>query len=1410
MDKIRILCVFLLLAISVLSSAQSPDSNLRNVHPNILVVKLKSEKSPEARVAFDPTTVIDQIKSLAGTENAIQVFPAKSLSNARSSDSGLQNIYKLHLTPGTNLWKTLSGIWQSGLVEYAEPLYQNELLYIPNDPQANPGSGQQTYLSVIKAYEAWDIEKSDTSMVVGIVDTGVKMDHEDLQNIAYNYADPINGIDDDEDGYIDNFHGWDMADEDNDPTADGHPHGSPVTGMSSAATNNEIGMAGIGFNARYLPVKIAETISQKLTRDFEGVKYAADHGAKVINLSWGGAGNYSQYGQDIINYAVLEKDAVVVAAAGNTNEELDFYPASFDNVLSVGATDITDNKASWATYSYYIDIMAPGDNVYTTKNNGGYEITTGSSFASPLVAGAAALVRSRFPELNAIQVMEQLRVTSDDIYKVGQNMNYEGKLGKGRLNVQRALSDILTPSVRLSDIQYQSNHGDLIFPGDTVSVELEFTNFLRQAENLTISITNASGNATLQSEEIYISSLATFQTYINDDQPFTFIVSKDAQPGDRLFFRIDFLGNFYGDFQYFEIPLTPDYFEISDGNITATIASDGDIGFDDGNFREGNGISFGAGRIASNTGFIISQDKDHVINNAINDYGEFTRDQDFSAEHAALLYDNSIADYDARSVFKPSDTISSALPIRVEQKILAWDNSTANGYLIFEYRIINRGDSAINGLNAGIFADWDLGEYEANAGAADEELKLGYAFDKLMNNQYAGMALLTEQQLAHYAIDLFDLNGNTPDFDTIFSDSIKHEFLAGNTIKSQAGTEGNGNDVAQIVGARGFDLRPKETVKVAIAMLASNSLDGLKAALDLAKNNYARYQENPPEGQTSFACLGDSAVVDPSGNIYEFYKDLALTQRLDSGSFYKTPPVEKDTFYYAVNLDSGYYSDIVKLKVLPGNPTANFVLSTDTLLIESANSGQLTIQNTSTLGTSWAWDFGNGYASSVTDPVTDYHSAGTYTIELIASNDYGCFDTTYQQLLVAVRSDRPLLENQEICKNTSTTISASNTSAIRIYNDLKKSILLYEGNEYETDAIAGDTIFYVSNAAGDFESVILPVQIKVKFPPGGIEYFIDTTDLVNKYALTIYNSVGPVDSLHWYIDDEFVSRDSAFNYYYTDQAFEIMQVKMDKTGCTDTITTLLTPNYSTMPSLTNLEVCKDQQFTIRPEGESIFHFYADQQMTQLLHKGRSFSSPGISENTSYYVSNVDQLLESGSATILVSVNPVLAQITVTSDSVSLEEALDVEIINTSQNSMESFWIFPTGVFDTTKVLLENYDQTGIYNYTLVALGSNECSDTTFQKISVYTITDLESPLVQNDIRIYPNPTTTQLNVDLGINMKSKLLLELVNLSGKIIRPYSIPKGHSSIQINLDELPTGIYFLRSVSDHFQLNYKVVKK
>jgi len=209
-------------------------------------------------------------------------------------------------------------------VEYVEPLYIRLPQYAPNDPLADSTltslTASQYYLKQISAYRAWDVARGDSSIVIGITDGGTRLTHEDLRSqIKHNYADPINGRDDDGDGYVDNFTGWDLANGDNDPGYDiAIVHGTLVAGVAAARPDNGVGIAGAGNQCRFMPLNIYPNTSTGVFAGIEAVVYAADHGCQVINMSWGAAGGYSRLEQDAMTYAAVNRDAVLVAAAGNS------------------------------------------------------------------------------------------------------------------------------------------------------------------------------------------------------------------------------------------------------------------------------------------------------------------------------------------------------------------------------------------------------------------------------------------------------------------------------------------------------------------------------------------------------------------------------------------------------------------------------------------------------------------------------------------------------------------------------------------------------------------------------------------------------------------------------------------------------------------------------------------------------------------------------------------------------------------------------------------------------------------------------------------------------------------------------------------------------------------------------------
>jgi hypothetical protein len=349
--------------------------------PNAIIFKLKPAYRNNIQDAA-LKTVFNELQ----TQDVKKIFPEQTPVYVKNSPTqpDLSLIYELHFNGNMQLEEAINKVLATGLVDYAEPRYiQYEhsvkidaksilAAFNPNDPDlTNGNSGSMYYINRIKCPDAWGVNtttaRGDTNTVIGIVDSGTDIDHPDLKTkIKYNYNDPINGKDDDNDGYIDNFRGWDMSENDNNPNVDNSDHGSHVSGCAAAATNNGIGVASPGFNCTFLPVKCAKkTSTAQIDNGYEGIKYAADHGCKIINCSWGGPGG-GQFALDVIEYATYTKGALVVASAGNANNEVQNFPGSFDLVLCVASTTSNDTRSSFSTYGHTIDVCSPGSGIRST------------------------------------------------------------------------------------------------------------------------------------------------------------------------------------------------------------------------------------------------------------------------------------------------------------------------------------------------------------------------------------------------------------------------------------------------------------------------------------------------------------------------------------------------------------------------------------------------------------------------------------------------------------------------------------------------------------------------------------------------------------------------------------------------------------------------------------------------------------------------------------------------------------------------------------------------------------------------------------------------------------------------------------------------------------------------------------
>ena len=289
-----------------------------------IVLKLKTNNTALFLNKTTTNNFFKKIEDELSLKSFKQVFPSK---NKSKEIVDLSLIYTLNYHGKFSNEQIVDKLRQTKLFEYVELLSLPKLAYTPNDTDVF----DQYYLNLIDAFNAWDLSNGDTNVVIGITDTGWDPSHPDLLgNVKFNYSDPINGIDDDGDGYEDNFMGWDLGMNDNDATYESTSHGVNVVGVASAETDNVTGIAGVGFKTKFLPIKISNSAGL-LTHAYEGIVYAADRGCKVINCSWGSY-EFSQYHQDVVDYA-LSKGCIIVAAAGNNNSENVFYPAGYKGVV---------------------------------------------------------------------------------------------------------------------------------------------------------------------------------------------------------------------------------------------------------------------------------------------------------------------------------------------------------------------------------------------------------------------------------------------------------------------------------------------------------------------------------------------------------------------------------------------------------------------------------------------------------------------------------------------------------------------------------------------------------------------------------------------------------------------------------------------------------------------------------------------------------------------------------------------------------------------------------------------------------------------------------------------------------------------------------------------------------------------
>lgn len=563
----------------------------KHYFPGQLLVKFKSNAGD-----INKNSALSQFSSKYRIEKIEKAFPQKQFNSLkRTAETELSLMAVITVSSATDIQLLARLVSSDPLVEYAEPNYFVEKDEIPNDPRY----GELQHLPQVKATQAWDISRGDTSVVIAVLDTGVDWDHPDLAAAIWtNYNEiPDNGIDDDNNGFVDDIRGWDFvtgvagdaySGEDGDIT-DNNPmdfdgHGTHVAGISASVTNNEIGISSLVWTAKIMPLRMGYHTKSggglgTLLWMSQAFVYAGDNGAHVANLSFGtGDGRWVNDGA---KYA-FQKGVVVCHSAGNGNNEAVGVLGATPFALSVASVNEFDVKASYSTYGVEVDVSAPGgdalgilSSIVNPSNffgNNLYVRFSGTSMASPLVASLAGLIKAKNPTWNASQIIFQIVGTADNIYNL--NPGFTGKLGSGRINSYRALTETISPpspKIVLKNYSFQEITGDMdgnFEPGEIISLVVELENQWGDAYNTIVTLSTNHWAINIPSPTVNLESIPGISDIINSTKsnnlsPIEFEIHSEVLP-EVLSLTLNVTADGYHNNFAIQLPLNPSIFLVED------------------------------------------------------------------------------------------------------------------------------------------------------------------------------------------------------------------------------------------------------------------------------------------------------------------------------------------------------------------------------------------------------------------------------------------------------------------------------------------------------------------------------------------------------------------------------------------------------------------------------------------------------------------------------------------------------------------------------------------------------------------------------------------------------------------------------------------------------------------------------
>ncbi len=724
-------------------------------------------------------------------------------------------------------------------VDTAQVIPTYELQEVPNDPLVN-----ESYHHVrIQTFEAWRNLPAVPPVTVAIIDTGVETGHPDLQDAIWTNPGETgnddrgrdrrsNGIDDDGNGFVDDWTGWDFLGNggrgDNSPLP-GNVHGTHVAGIVGATANNGLGGAGVATNVRIMAIKVGDDdpSGRNVGRVADAVLYAVNNGARVINCSFG---TPVPLFADVQAYQLAtSRGALIVGAAGNNGSLLALFPAAAPEVVSVAATDADDRLTDFSNIHPTVSVCAPGRAIISTVLNGRYSPETGTSMSAPIVAGVAALIFQRFPSLTPSQVHARLQATATPMSE--QREGAQGLFGTGRVN---ALSAVTLDPLRWCMVYSPT----LTTSGTTASLQCALVNELDPLS---------------QARLVARMHVAGQPAAIVIDQPLGGLAQRQRVDVGPLSFPVP-------DVTDFDVPIRLDLVVIDGSDtvgratamsklnatwrtiqanaIALTVTGTGNLGFRDFPTNlEGDGCRYRNGPSVMYEGALMVGTGPTAVSNAARSSVPQSKDSSFTMTSPFVLLGGESGTDIALSTTYTDVTDPNGVGVDVRQTAFQSSADSLRNCVILEYVIRNRQDVALSNLCAALFFDWDV----SGGGQQDGSAFLnrdGIAFVESLVDPSApkiGVAMASPLPLAVNIVDNDSRSFSEPGIYGGFPRSTKWFMMSRGVARSRSRV----TDVSMVIGAGPVTLQANDSLRLTFVLGLGPQYADVKAAIDAGRAHAA-------------------------------------------------------------------------------------------------------------------------------------------------------------------------------------------------------------------------------------------------------------------------------------------------------------------------------------------------------------------------------------------------------------------------------------------------------------------------------------------------------------------------------------------------------------------------------------------